>query len=307
VSRPNVQRAQAAPQGQNFNMPWPNKMQFGGHQMMPPQMGQGQNPAMGWQQMMQQPNRRMMPPHMPQGPGPQMHPNMGQARGHQMMPQGMAQGRQNAMRAPFQLQARKHLMQQRFAPQGRGAAMAMRMQFRKHLMQQPYLQHGRNSAMRQFMQMRGGARPMMGPNAAGQPQCPKMRPNASCPPQCPQMRPNAAGPKPQVIRPKVEAAKQANAATGDVAKIRHLRQAAEHLADAGLAEPAAKARAEADRMTAALKAQPQAVKPQVKPTQAQPKPDVNAAILGELKKMGRQMEEMNARVRKLEAQEKAVR
>ncbi len=81
--------------------------------------------------------------------------------------------------------------------------------------------------MRQFMQLRGSARPMMGPNAAAQP---------------------------QVIRPNVEAVKYADAATGDVAKIRHLRQAAEHLAGAGLAEYAAKARAEADRMTAALKA-----------------------------------------------------
>ena len=126
------------------------------------------------------------------------------------------------------------------------------------------------------------------------------------------MRPTTAGPKPQVIRPKVEAAKKATAATGDVAKIRHLRQAAEHLAGAGLAEHAAKARAEADQMTAALKAKAQPAKPKMdKPRESKPapdrKPDVNAAIMGELKKMGRQMEEMNARVRKLEAQEKAGR
>ena len=55
-----------------------------------------------------------------------------------------------------------------------------------------------------------------------------------------------------------------------------------------------------------VKAQPQAVKPQVKPAPDR-KPDVNAAILGELKKMGRQMGELNARVRKLEAQEKSGR
>jgi hypothetical protein len=126
-------------------------------------------------------------------------------------------------------------------------------------------------------------------------------------------RPNAAAAaqrggerKPQVqplMRPKAEAAKQAKVGKGEVANIRHLRQAAVHLAAAGFAQEADKARALADRMTAALKeSRPQAQpdQPQRKPDR---KPDVNAAILGELRKMGSQLGEISDRVRKLEARE----
>ncbi len=123
------------------------------------------------------------------------------------------------------------------------------------------------------------------------------------------VRPNAAAAaqrggerQPQVqpmLRPKEEAAKQAKVGKGEVANIRHLRQAAVHLAAAGFAEEADKSRALADRMTAALKES----RPQAQPGQPQPKPEVNAAILGELRKMGSQLGELSARVRKLEARE----
>jgi hypothetical protein len=153
-------------------------------------------------------------------------------------------------------------------------------------------------------------RPIAQPNAPACENCPMMRPNAP--------RPNAPGAQPsQVVRPKVEAARQANAGKGEIAKIRHLRQAAEHLAAAGYAEHAAKAREEIGRMAAALKAskpQPPTGKPQSgdslapkmmrdKPKPAPDgKPDATMTILGELKKIGKQVGDLSARVRKLETQ-----
>ncbi len=166
---------------------------------------------------------------------------------------------------------------------------------------------------------------MMGPKGPPIPQRPMAQPNApacECE-KCPLMRPNAPGAQPpQVVRPKVEAARQANAGKGEIAKIRHLKQAAEHLAAAGHAEHAAKAREEIGRMEAALKAsqpQPPTGKPQsgdplapkMKRDKPQPapdgKPDAQMTILGELKKIGKQVGDLSARVRKLETQGKPAR
>jgi hypothetical protein len=175
-------------------------------------------------------------------------------------------------------------------------------------------------------------RRMMRQNAPGSPQPPMMqpnRPNMPMPqmqmkppagPQCPLANPQANGPKPPVVRPRVEAARQRGAAMGstpEVAKIRHLKQAAEHLAAAGFTDHAAKAREEIGRMEAALKAAPappKKDKPQVKaPHEPKvmrdqqkpnaPTPDATARIVAELKKISKQMGELNARVRKLEAQD----
>lgn len=270
-----------------------------------------------------QPKPPVMRPNAPDQPKPPvMRPGMGPGHGPQMMQPGMPQGRQNAMRGPFQFQAGKPLMQQPYSPQGRGPALGMRLQLRKHLMQQPYLQHGRNTAMRQFMQQRAGAQPMARPSAQGAPACPMARPNVPCAPQCPMARAQAASPKPQVVRPRVEAAKQAKVApgqVGEVAKIRHLKVAAEHLAAAGLTEHAAMSKQMISRMEAALKkapTPPPTGKPQASDKRApkapreiaKPKPktadrpDANAAVMGELKKLIKEMAQLNARVRKLEAQ-----
>ena len=266
-----------------------------------------------------QPQPQMKRPNAPDQPQPPaMRPNAPDQPQREMMQPGMPQGRQNAMSGPFQFQPRRPIMQQPYAPQGRGAAMGMRLQLRKHLMQQPYLQQGRNTAMRQFMQQRGGVQPMMRPNAQGVPQCPMMQPNAQGAPQCPKMRPQATPSQPQVVRPRVEAAKQPKVApgqVGEVAKIRHLKVAAEQLALAGFADHAAKAREEISRMEAALKtapapaAKPERVEkrePKAPREVAKPKTgdqsEANAAIMGELKKLMKQVGELNARVRKLEAQ-----
>lgn len=125
-----------------------------------------------------------------------------------------------------------------------------------------------------------------------------------------------------VVRPRVEAAKQRAAAgpVPEIAKIRHLKVAAEHLAAAGYTEHAAKAREEIGRMEAALKAAPTPPMPEMhghkaikekankeKAKPAAPATDANAAILVELKKIGKQMGDLSARVRKLEGQSRPDR
>jgi hypothetical protein len=120
------------------------------------------------------------------------------------------------------------------------------------------------------------------------------------------------GPVPQANRP----------GQPEVAKIRRLRQAAENLAASGATEPAAKMRAMAERLEAALKqsaksakpakpAAPQSPKAQGAPkTPAKPAPDkpqkaaapdAMAPVLLEIRKLSQQLGEMNARIRKLEA------
>jgi hypothetical protein len=135
--------------------------------------------------------------------------------------------------------------------------------------------------------------------------------------QAPRANPQAAGAKPPVVRPNVEAAKQRNAdaaKAGQIAKIRHLKQASEHLAAAGFTDHAAKAREEVGRMEAALKAAtpppPAQMKEQRKPKEMKdplkPKtperPAVNGRVVAELQKLSKQMAELSKRVRKLEAQ-----
>ena len=96
--------------------------------------------------------------------------------------------------------------------------------------------------------------------------------------QSPMANPQAAEPKPPVVRPNVEAAKQRNAGAakaGEIAKIRHLKQAVEHLAAAGFTDHAAKAREEVGRMEAALKAA--TPPPQAPPAQMKElKDDINS-------------------------------
>ena len=99
--------------------------------------------------------------------------------------------------------------------------------------------------------------------------------------------------------------------------MRHLRQAAEQLTAAGYPEYAAKARAEVSRMEGELKQakpsappainkeaprresnpqQPQQAKPEIKQA-----PDANTAMLNEMRKLSKQIEQLNGRMQKLEA------
>lgn len=94
-----------------------------------------------------------------------------------------------------------------------------------------------------------------------------------------------------------------------------MRQAAETLEKKGDTEPAAKLRAQIERLEATLK---QSAKPQAPPEvrdALKPAPDVppavrrpalpgtdsNAAVLAEIRKLNKQLGDMNARIRKLEA------
>jgi hypothetical protein len=137
---------------------------------------------------------------------------------------------------------------------------------------------------------------------------PKAQPNAAKP-QCPKVRPDAT---PGKAKPPVPADQS------QVAKIRHLRQAAEHLAAAGFAAHAAKAREEIKRMEAELAestvpapAPTKKVKPREtpsrdnKPLNPQPEtdraPDASAALLGEMRKLNKQVQQLNGRIQKLEA------
>ena len=107
-----------------------------------------------------------------------------------------------------------------------------------------------------------------------------------------------------------------------VARIRHLRVAAEQLTAAGYPEYAAKAREVISRLEGELKQSkpatpppankkatccddaPQKVKPQAKPeakVQAKPALDANTAMLNEMRKLSKQIEQLNGRMQKLEA------
>ncbi len=131
--------------------------------------------------------------------------------------------------------------------------------------------------------------------------------------------------QPQPARPNV-AADAAQTDRSPVARIRHLRQAAEHLAAAGYPAYAAKASNEIRRLEAALK-QPQVEMKQPQPaapapfdkaaTRAAPRrdfnlqqqtkpaagraPDANAAMLNEMRKLSSQVQQLGARMQKLEA------
>ena len=145
------------------------------------------------------------------------------------------------------------------------------------------------------------------------------------------VQPNAAGPQRQMPQPKMaqpqrpmarpnlsagQAQPPVQADQSQVAKLRHLRQAAEHLAAAGFAEQATKAREESARMEKELnqrKAQAPADMSapreaprrdlnqdnKVKP-EAGRVPDPNAAMLNEMRKLGKQIEQLNSRMQKLE-------
>ncbi len=130
--------------------------------------------------------------------------------------------------------------------------------------------------------------------------------------------------QPQLARPKA-AAVAAPADKSPVARIRHLRQAAEHLAAAGYPAYAAKASNEISRLEAALKQpqpkmkQPQSAAPapfdkaaslavprrdfnlqqQTRPA-AERVPDANAAMLKELRKLSNQVQQLSTRMQKLE-------
>ena len=131
-------------------------------------------------------------------------------------------------------------------------------------------------------------------------------------------QPKAAAPQQRTTRPNAPQAQTKPtpaAENSPLAKIRHLRQAAEQLTAAGYPEYAAKARAEVSRMEAELKltkptappainketprrdAAPQQIKP-VAPRAT----DVNAAMLNEMRKLSKQIEQLNGRMQKLETQ-----
>ena len=128
-------------------------------------------------------------------------------------------------------------------------------------------------------------------------------------------RPNAPQSQSKPGAPTKPGAETDNSPVG---KMRHLRQAAEQLTAAGYPEYAAKARAEVSRMEAELKqskpATPPALKqeapreaprrdyaPQQPKPEVKPAPDANAAMLSEMRKLSKQIEQLNGRMQKLEA------
>lgn len=164
------------------------------------------------------------------------------------------------------------------------------------------------------------ARPGMPPGAPPRGMVrPNVPPTGQPPAQA--VRPHTPPPRPPMARPDA-------AASGQVAKMRHLKQAAVHLAAAGYGEQAAKAREEAGRLEAALKqAQAKPARPpqaqsreprrerhgQAKPQPAaekaekaekkdkeKDKADADTAVLKEIRKLGKQVEDLGARVKKLE-------
>jgi hypothetical protein len=164
------------------------------------------------------------------------------------------------------------------------------------------------------MHRHGGWKSRMGqPNPNGQ-QRPMARPNQDGP-QRPMAQPNTSeGQAPPSVQAKPPVQRDQPA----VARIRHLRQAAEHLAAAGYAEHAAKARQEIGRMETEMKQSKPAAPPptdQKKPRLAPRRdfnqemgkpgttrtPDANAAMLSEMRKLHKQIDELNARVKKFEA------
>ena len=179
----------------------------------------------------------------------------------------------------------------------------------------------------------GPQQPMARPNIPGAPANPMMarrtrggwgpqmaQPNAAGPQQ-PMARPSAAGPERPAVRPNVRRAQVMKALQPDpsqVARIRHLREAALHLAAAGYAEHAAKARSEIGRLETELKqskagtpapadkaAPRERPRSKDKPDKTKPEaaraPDANAAMLIEMRKLHQQIAEINARMQKLEA------
>jgi|GEM_PF-4372123 len=126
-----------------------------------------------------------------------------------------------------------------------------------------------------------------------------------------------AGPQQRMGRanaPQAQAQPGAATENSPVARIRHLRQAAAQLTAAGYPEYAAKARSEISRMEAEFKLSKPATPPAVsQPTRrrdfapqqvnpdAKPALDVNAAMLNEMRKLSKQIEQLNGRMQKLEA------
>jgi len=131
----------------------------------------------------------------------------------------------------------------------------------------------------------------------------------------------SAGPAERIARPNMPQAQAkpvAGAENTPVARIRHLRQAAEQLTAAGYPEYAAKARGEISRLEGELKQPkpatppainkeaprrdftPQQAKPNVKP-EIKPALDANTAMLNEMRKLSKQIEQLNGRMQKLES------
>ncbi|MCX6874163.1 MAG: hypothetical protein NTW21_10200 [Verrucomicrobia bacterium] len=202
-------------------------------------------------------------------------------------------------------------------------------------MARPNRQGGWGSRMVQ-PNMAGPQGPMGQPNLPNWQEMPMPQPNAAGPNQPMVMpnrqggwgpwtaQPNTAGPQGPMARPNlpnwnpsVQAKPAVPADNAPAARIQHLRQAAEHLAAAGYPEHAAKARQEISRMEAEMKqSKPQAPAPTDKlvpreaprrdpgPQQGKPEtsrlPDASAAMLNEMRKLSKQIEQLNARMTKLE-------
>ena len=313
---PRHQMAQQGPQGP----------QGQGRQMAQPKM------AAPWQQMGQQ-NR-------PGGWGPQMpQSNMdGQAR--MMFQQGMQRGQWQQMARPNRGFGWGAGMQQ--APMAGQARMLARPGMQAGPWQQmlrpqrtgrwgPGMQQagmaGQRHAMFRWNHCQGGQCKMMGWSHRGGGRGPGMQQPQMAAPGNMMFRRNMQGgqgqpmPQPKIAQPNLKGDKARQSMQADqseVGKIRHLRQAAEHLAAAGFTEQAAKARQEVSRMEAALKqAKPaspapadkamprQAPRREMNQPQAKPEgtraPDVNAELLGEMRKLHQQIEQLSARMQKLEA------
>lgn len=175
-----------------------------------------------------------------------------------------------------------------------------------------------------------GPKPMVRPDAPQRPQGPQpmVRPDGPQRPQgpMPMARPNIPQ-RPQADKPGQPQRPDVAAAREQVAKLRHLKVAAGHLAAAGYPEYAAKAREEAGRIESALKQKmSQQQRPMLQSRElrqdrpAFPRPDAvrekapkadktpgrekeeASPLLRELQKLNKQMADLSNRVRKLEKQ-----
>ena len=252
-------------------------------------------------------NRQMFQAHMRSAWGPQMrHPQF--ARPQQQMGRGNSQGGPNRMM--FQARSRSAWGPQMGGNRNPGSQNRQMFQARMRGSWGPQMRHPQFARPQQQLgrgNSQGGQNRQMFQQRSRSAWGPQMAQPKAATPQQRTTRPNA---------PQAQTKPSPAAENSPLARIRHLRQAAEQLTAAGYPEYAAKAHAEVSRMEAELKltkpTAPPAINKQaprreaVPPQQLKPEApratDVNAAMLNEMRKLSKQIEQLNGRMQKLETQ-----
>ena len=279
----------------------PNRMMFQARSRSAwgPQMGGNRNPGSQ--------NRQMFQARMRGSWGPQMrHPQF--ARPQQQMGRGNSQGGPNRMM--FQARSRSAWGPQMGGNRNPGSQNRQMFQARMRGSWGPQMRHPQFARPQQQLgrgNSQGGQNRQMFQQRSRSAWGPQMAQPKAATPQQRTTRPNA---------PQAQTKPSPAAENSPLARIRHLRQAAEQLTAAGYPEYAAKAHAEVSRMEAELKltkpTAPPAINKQaprreaVPPQQLKPEApratDVNAAMLNEMRKLSKQIEQLNGRMQKLETQ-----